>query len=112
MIGIKASFLRIASSLRSENSVRVYVAVLPPSLIFFFLNGLLCGKFVFLRTFHLISTTTTFECNVESSEMGMQEVLIMRMTRSDDANIYSCVDDVGLFCIYPRCDAGFRRPYI
>ena len=66
--------------------------MLPPSLIFFFVNGLLCGIFVFLRTFHLISTTTTFECNVESSEMGMQEVLIMKMTPSDDENIY----DVGL----------------
>ena len=86
--------------------------MLPPSLIFFFLNGLLCGKFVFLRTFHLISTTTTFECNVESSEMAMQEVLIMKMTPSNDANIYSCVDGVGLFCIYPICDAGFRRPPI
>ena len=47
----------------------------------------------------------------QSSEMGMQEVLIMKMTRSDGANIYRCGDDLGLFAL-TLCDAGFRRPYI
>ena len=66
MKGIKASFLRCVGGLRSENSVRVYGAVLPPSLkIVYFSSGLLCGQFFLLGTFHLISTTTTFERNVE-----------------------------------------------